>query len=499
VMDRNGCSYMESFIVNKQKLLIDELLDCSAFRDTIVLEDSYGASIYTHYGTGWDISPTITSFIDSARYLIGDTIYDSGIGSSLDGAIFNMGVNYVTVIAYLGPLTDTCEFTVTVNRDCDLSNLAFTAEVEDMTLLLSGDTIYGKIIFTVTGGIPPYQYSTDGITWTLMSGATDSITDLISGTYLIKVMDKYGCTYEESFVVKEQEEEIIGALICEAFTDQIVDEDAPGAGIYTHWGTDWDIDPAIAILLDSATYFIDGVIYQSGISSSLNGATFNLGVSTVMVIGYYLTFMDTCEFTVTVERVCPPSVTDFEGKTYTVTKLAGLCWTHNLRSTQYWGGDPIAWANPYQSTIHFDIAAHDTIFGLLYSWYSAVGAPEPENYVMMSRGRSAYVRGVCPEGWHIPSQAELNLLSSFPAEDLKSTQHWLTPGNDLYGFDARPAGMYDGATDKFINLYGFTGWWAHDTDIDQYAYYFYLTYYCNNVQPQKTLKSDGLSVRCIMD
>jgi uncharacterized protein (TIGR02145 family) len=113
------------------------------------------------------------------------------------------------------------------------------------------------------------------------------------------------------------------------------------------------------------------------------------------------------------------------------------------------------------------------------------------------------VQGICPEGFHIPSQAEWTLLEYYPASQLKSTQYWLAPlgpGTDDYGFDARPAGWYNGAFSRYENLYGFAGWWASDVPSGtSTANYFSMSYYCDNIQGEIKPKKDGLSVRCVMD
>jgi uncharacterized protein (TIGR02145 family) len=110
---------------------------------------------------------------------------------------------------------------------------------------------------------------------------------------------------------------------------------------------------------------------------------------------------------------------------------------------------------------------------------------------------------ICPDGWHLPSQAEWDLLKAFPASQLQSTNYWLDPpgsGTDNYGFDARPAGWYNGKTQRCEDLYGFAGWWASDTDpASNKASYFYITYYCNVIEKSVKNKDDGLSVRCVKE
>jgi uncharacterized protein (TIGR02145 family) len=193
--------------------------------------------------------------------------------------------------------------------------------------------------------------------------------------------------------------------------------------------------------------------------------------------------------------ICPPSTTDFEGNTYNVTKLAGLCWTDNLKSTLYTcSEEPIPFAKPYTCADCPDDL--EDIFGLLYDWYSTLGIDEDGNPTQPADC-------ICPDGFRLPTLAEWALLEGYPASKLMSTQYWLNPpgpGTDDYGFNALPAGWYNGVLERFEELYGFAGWWASD-DIPgtTTAHYFWISYYCEKKQKEGRNKLDGLSVRCVLD
>jgi len=176
---------------------------------------------------------------------------------------------------------------------------------------------------------------------------------------------------------------------------------------------------------------------------------------------------------------CPENAVDIEGNEYMVTSLAELCWTSNIKSTLSPDGSSIPFARAYYHTLYPDTVENKAIFGLLYTWESALNA--------------------CPAGWRLPTQDEWNLLSAYPAEDLKSEQYWLVPGTNVTGFDARPAGKYSGELDKFVDLYGFTSYWASNSNPSLYANSLTFLYYCDYVEEKPILKSDGLSVRCVED
>jgi uncharacterized protein (TIGR02145 family) len=293
-------------------------------------------------------------------------------------------------------------------------------------------------------------------------------------------------------------------LNCVPLVDQIKDEDSFGTG-YTHAGTDWDAETLRDI--DNIEYLINGILHYFGSATSpgatLNGAHFNVGDSYVEVIGHLGTITDTCQFTVTIKRICPTEVSDFETNKYKVTEAVGYCWTENLRSTIYADGiTPIAWAKQYYSVQYPDVAKHDTVFGRLYTWYSAVGNAENNN-TPPTTDLNGFVQGICPNNYHLPSVAEWTLLKTkITTDKLKSTDYWIDPpgpGNNLSGFNARPAGWYKSAIDKFIDLYGCTAWWAFNDDPGQSAHIYSIFYYCEFVDDDTKMKSDGLSVRCILN
>ncbi|MCL2435617.1 MAG: fibrobacter succinogenes major paralogous domain-containing protein, partial [Lentimicrobiaceae bacterium] len=209
---------------------------------------------------------------------------------------------------------------------------------------------------------------------------------------------------------------------------------------------------------------------------------------------YYVTASNgTCESEPTqiiLKDPCPEYLEDAEGHNYKVVSLMGRCWTENLRTTLNPVTDEqILFANPYTCT---GCAAQlDTIFGLLYTWYSAVGAVH-----------TTPPQGICPNGWHIPSQAEWHLLEHYSTAQLMSMNYWLNPpggGTDDFEFTALPAGWYNGAIERYQDLYGFAGWWASDAPTETAANYFSMNYYCNTLQQGEMKKSNGLSVRCVMD
>jgi uncharacterized protein (TIGR02145 family) len=189
---------------------------------------------------------------------------------------------------------------------------------------------------------------------------------------------------------------------------------------------------------------------------------------------------------------CEPTTSDREGNIYNVTGVGGLCWTDNIRSKIYSStGDSIPFAVPY--TCKVCPPSLDTVFGLLYDWYSAIG--DSTGYIG--------IQGVCPNGYHIPSIEEWRRLEKYHAQQLMSTEYWLDPpgpGTDNFGFCSLPSGWYSGSNKKFQELYGFAGWWsAEDSGSITTATCFCNMYYCSIILETVKYKIDALSVRCVKD
>jgi uncharacterized protein (TIGR02145 family) len=162
-------------------------------------------------------------------------------------------------------------------------------------------------------------------------------------------------------------------------------------------------------------------------------------------------------------------------------------------------GTPIPWAHPYYSNEFTDSTQHRIDFGLLYSWYSAVGVPEG-NTSATPELVNGYVQGICPEGWHIPTLEEINRLSHYDSKDLKSDSYdyWTNPGTNSTRFDSRGAGLFNPAMDRFERLYVFGDYWTTQPSTPLSAIVLSITYFCNYPKEDTERKDTGLSVRCVM-
>ena len=145
-------------------------------------------------------------------------------------------------------------------------------------------------------------------------------------------------------------------------------------------------------------------------------------------------------------------------------------------------------------------------YGRLYDWTTAV------NYAYSSISVPSGVQGVCPAGWHIPSDDEWTILTDFvgglkAAETkLKVTSGWFNSngqpqnnGTDDFGFSALGSGY--GLSNNYNNKiqgFGFmSDWWSATEFSNDKAYYRQIDIF-NSMQRMNIDKKINLfSVRCV--
>ena len=194
-----------------------------------------------------------------------------------------------------------------------------------------------------------------------------------------------------------------------------------------------------------------------------------------------------------------------DGQTYKTVKIG----------SQEWMAENLNIAAPNSYCYH-DSAEYCVKYGYLYTWAGAMdaGAKWSTNGVdcrYTEECSPVYpVRGVCPEGWHLPDSTEWEkLLTAVGGPDvaakmLKSTSGWNDyegencNGTDAFGFSALPAGYKD----RYDGAYSYegvsAGFWS-STQIDKMDAYRVYMYRNKVVELATTIKAVGFSVRCIKD
>lgn len=157
--------------------------------------------------------------------------------------------------------------------------------------------------------------------------------------------------------------------------------------------------------------------------------------------------------------------------------------------------------------INAKITVEYILYGVLYNWPAAMGGST------CSSANPSGVQGACPDGWHLPSDAEWTTLTDYlggtsvAGGKMKATGTldattglWEDPNTgatNTSGFTALPGG-YRTSIGTFYGI-GSTGHWWSSTERDTDAWYRSMAYNYSDVGRGGTGKGYGFSVRCLRD
>jgi len=164
-----------------------------------------------------------------------------------------------------------------------------------------------------------------------------------------------------------------------------------------------------------------------------------------------------------------------------------------------------------------EIQANCVTYGRLYNWVTAMALPSSCQSSSCASQISTKHKGICPSGWHIPSDSDWNVLMKFVNPNcsdnkecrgagtrLKATSGWnyggvSGNGTDDYGFSALPGGSYGSSDVPFLTV-GYRGyWWSTSENGSGNAYSRYMTYYYEDAYWLNSVKTILYSVRCLQD
>src|SRR5664280_148529 len=232
--------------------------------------------------------------------------------------------------------------------------------------------------------------------------------------------------------------------------------------------------------LISSTGSNTGVNKTNPLGSISLSASLDSLVATSTIIGRK-TFLNLPNFTgntlnlenLPIDRTCPGTPTViYSGKTYNTVQIGTQCW---LKENLDVGTMIDSMANPsnngaIEKYCYGNNPANCTTYGGLYQWNEAM------QYVTTEKAK-----GICPTGWHIPTYAELQTLSTAVGgrydggNSLKAVGQGTGSGagTNTSGFSALLAGLrvYDG---YFYNLGVYSTFWSSTEDIALGAIDLYL-------------------------
>ncbi|PJJ40179.1 fibrobacter succinogenes major paralogous domain-containing protein [Hallerella succinigenes] len=233
---------------------------------------------------------------------------------------------------------------------------------------------------------------------------------------------------------------------------------------------------------------------SSEISSSSAGKIESSSSSVALATPCKTETEDNCEYGTVLD--------DRDGQTYKTVKIGD----------QWWMAENLNYKTD-NSFCYKDSAEYCEKYGRLYTWAAAMDSAgtwstNGKGCGYGKRCSPTYpVRGVCPEGWHLPTQTEWNTLftaiggQSTAGQMLKAASSWLafssSTNENAFGFSALSAG-----NKYYYGSYGNKGYDANfwgSTEFGSHAHYMYLRFNNDNAHLEDYAKYYCFSVRCVKD
>lgn len=204
-----------------------------------------------------------------------------------------------------------------------------------------------------------------------------------------------------------------------------------------------------------------------------------------------------------------------DGQTYKTVTIGNQTWMAENLNYAYTG---ISYSTPAfisdsTSWCYEGMKSNCDAHGRLYTWSAAMDSAglvsEANGVVACGLGKKCKPnkphRGICPEGWHVPTQSEFGALFKkvggvkVAGSKLKSTSGWTENANgmDAIGFNAIPSG-YRYINGSYMLLEEVVSMWS----VAEYginASYTQVFADVDSVTSMFEAKSGGASLRCLKD
>ena len=251
----------------------------------------------------------------------------------------------------------------------------------------------------------------------------------------------------------------------------------------------------------AGTLYVDSVVasdvINGRVSSLANHDTDDLAESSTNL---YMTPAERASLVTMMHAIDSLSCTwmKYQGHVYELVLIGDQCWfAENLRAEQYRNGDAIpevtdnaTWGNTSDGAraAYSNDAANVSTYGYLYNWFAVDSAA-----------------GLCPGGWHVPSDGEWTELTDFlggesvAGAQMKSsssdTPSW--DGTNSSGFSALPGGWR--TNDGYFYNVGNKGDWWSASPVENNAWCRILYSGSDPVNRGGLNRRFGFSVRCVRD
>lgn len=319
----------------------------------------------------------------------------------------------------------------------------------------------GSISITVTGGVPPIVYA-----WSTGETTCD-VVNLVAGIYIVVVQD--ACQ----------------ALIGDTFE---ITQPSPDAVVIDY-----------SVSHPSATGFSDGIIdltisggYPPFSCLWSTGST-KEDLNSLGAGIYHVIVTDSEDQVGMADIVLSDSLKDYDGNAYSIVKIGGQYWMgENLKVTHAPDGTPVT------GYAFGDNESKVSIYGRLYTWDVAMNGAIVEE-----------AQGICPIGWHVPSDEEFKVLEmhlGMTRAQADKVNIWRGTGvgasliyGGASGYDAMLSGRrLPGGAYSLLGTMEYM--WSSTEYGDSYAWRRCLDIDSDLVGRWNTFqKSYGFSVRCVKD
>jgi len=349
---------------------------------------------------------------------------------------------------------------------------------------LAADTKYYVRAFATNGAGTAYGNQVSFTTNQIITGPTVPKTKTTSVTEITVATAVIG-----SFITTDGGLGIIDKGICWATTPNPTTNDSK-----TSWGIGTETFPDIIYgLIPSTKYYVRA--YAMNALGTAYGDELSFTTSAVSPIIFN-------------SDLAYGSISDSDGNLYKTIQIGTQTWmAENLRTTKFNDGASLphvtvdteweALTTPGYCWYNNDPLSFRETNGGLYNWYA------------VNTGK------LCPEGWHVPTNAEWNSLSDYLGTVAggmmkeTGTSKWVDPNtgaSNISGFTAIPGGSrepyfleWSYSTFSYIGYYG--TWWSATEYSNPKAGYAAGLYakestFNNEYIPAKVA---GLSVRCLKD
>ncbi len=260
----------------------------------------------------------------------------------------------------------------------------------------------GAIDLEITGGAPPFSFL-----WS-NNDTTEDLLNIAAGNYFVNVYDSRNQTATDTFEVTQPAPDSL--VVVFSFSNP------------TETGAE------------------DGVIdVQIGGGYPPYTFLWNTGATTKNIEGlpagtYILTVTDNLGQVFTDSVKLTEVLTDIDGNTYTIQKIGDQLWMgENLRVKHAPDGSAI------ESYLYNNDTVYELEYGRLYTWNAAMNGSTDQG-----------AQGICPSGWHIPTdeefkQLEMHLGMTQAEANMTNTWRGAPVGNLLgaggdSGYEARMSG-----------------------------------------------------------